>query len=146
MWRQERHHSRPGGRTLARTLLLGLAAAITVFVVGTIGVLASIKWALAFPAGAAISEAEVPWQPQDVIPSDSPAQGGRQAVQGSEPYWSGENWDGRVQGTDSWNRLYNVTTRYVRQLLPLDQSLIHAQRRGEDPPAGASNMERRRLA
>ncbi|OCF44096.1 MIPC synthase [Kwoniella heveanensis CBS 569] len=31
--------------------------------------------------------------------------------QGSGGYWMQKDWDGRVQGTDSWERLYNVTTR-----------------------------------
>ncbi|WVQ93639.1 hypothetical protein IAU59_000715 [Kwoniella sp. CBS 9459] len=31
--------------------------------------------------------------------------------QGTGGYWMQKEWDGRVQGTDSWERLYNVTTR-----------------------------------
>lgn len=114
MWRQERTHTswtRSANRPLARTLLLGLAGFIAVFVAGTIGVLATIKWTLAFPAGAAITEAEVPWALGDVIPSDPAAQGDWRSANGSEPYWSGDDWDGRVQGTGSWDRLFNVTTR-----------------------------------
>lgn len=111
---------------MTRTLLLALAAVIAVFVAGTIGVLASIKWALAFPSGAAITEAEVPWMLQDAITSDSPAQGGQPSMQGSEPYWSVDDWEGRVQGTDDWDRLYNVTIRYVRKPVLSGQSLIRA--------------------
>jgi hypothetical protein len=32
---------------------------------------------------------------------------------GSGGYWMLEDWDGHVEGTHSWERLSNVTTRYV---------------------------------
>jgi hypothetical protein len=36
---------------------------------------------------------------------------------GTGGYWMREDWDGTVQDTASWNRLYNVTTRWVHPYL-----------------------------
>jgi hypothetical protein len=188
--------SRPAKAPATRTrkIVITLIVLVSLILVGTIVVLSSISYYLAIPAGAYLTEDEVPWRPEDVIRSlyDAPTPSAtatpgkvkrqdfeeigvgagvspstgvmgtdtiaevweeleeeleeefeQEAVdhayddaveisqvsspsgsededwvwgvdgKGTGGYWMREDWDGTVQDTASWNRLYNVTTRWV---------------------------------
>lgn len=116
MWREKGSSSwiaQKPGPSVGRVLLLLWAVSLALFVAGTVTVLSTVKWYLAFPSGAFITEEEVPWRIEDSIDDslgaawaedDSP-------VAQKPAYWLETGWDGRVRDTTSWERLYNVTTR-----------------------------------
>ncbi|RSH94822.1 hypothetical protein EHS25_004628 [Saitozyma podzolica] len=195
--------SRPAKAPATRTrkIVITLIVLVSLILVGTIVVLSSISYYLAIPAGAYLTEDEVPWRPEDVIRSlyeaptpsatatpgkvkrqdfeeigvgagVSPSTGvmgtdtiaevweeleeeleeefEQEAVdhayddaveisqvsspsgsededwvwgvdgKGTGGYWMREDWDGTVQDTASWNRLYNVTTRLIHQTWKTD--------------------------
>ena len=61
--------------------------------------------------------------------------------EGTGGYWMRKDWDGTVRGSDSWERLFNVTTRSVVH----PQSLLSAndQSRRDHPPSHPPDMEDR---
>jgi hypothetical protein len=170
-----------------RKAIIIFSILVSLFLLGTVIVLSSVSYYLAFPDGAFLTEDEVPWTGQDLIKAlaDPPTINGtiarRQeweelqaegAVMGTETipqiwdeisetsetsevkaaevsamddleddtgvvdtfaetsdegdwgidgkgtgsYWMKDQWDGKVQDTSDWSRLYNVTTRYVHTI------------------------------
>ena len=72
-------------------------------------------------------ETEVVW---DV---DGPGTGG---------YWMRKDWEGTVRGTDSWERLFNVTTRYVSFVdVESFNSCGGDQTWGDNPPSDPPDVE-----
>jgi hypothetical protein len=63
--------SRPAKAPATRTrkIVITLIVLVSLILVGTIVVLSSISYYLAIPAGAYLTEDEVPWRPEDVIRS-----------------------------------------------------------------------------
>lgn len=172
-----------------RNIIIVFSILVSLFLVGTIIVLSSVSYYLAFPDGAFLTEEEVPWTGDDLIASlkepvpvpepeavrlrrrqdweeldredavldadtipqvwdelsdeivpteddsaitaplppseadvanDAPIATFSDAFdegvwgidgQGSGAYWMREDWDGVVQDSSNWDRLYNVTTR-----------------------------------
>ncbi|WVR03699.1 hypothetical protein IAU60_000694 [Kwoniella sp. DSM 27419] len=191
----------PKTTTKTRRIVITLLILLSLFLVGTVIVLSSVRYYFGIPSWAYLTESEVSWSPQDVIkplldPSEIPSSSGRSSrrqdwsevtdnvvsaaadsavassgILGSETlpeswkeleeeieeleeevgetayddamtltaegattassaqvdqddddswgidgrgtggYWMKKDWDGRVDGTDSWERLYNVSTR-----------------------------------
>jgi hypothetical protein len=168
-----------------RKAIIIFSILVSLFLLGTVIVLSSVSYYLAFPDGAFLTEDEIPWTGKDLIKalSDPPSTNGtierrqdweelkaEDAVMGTETipqiwdgiseevevtqeevkaaeapaedpeddsgsvnsfsdassgeewgidgmgtesYWMKDQWDGKVQDTNDWSRLYNVTTRCV---------------------------------
>jgi hypothetical protein len=135
----------------SRKVVIVLLIILTLFLIGTVVVLSSVSYWLAIPAAAYLTEEEVPWRPGDAIGSlryspPSSAQSHRRQMEvddemgdfvkpasetewdvdgeGSGGYWMRNDWDGHVEGTHDWTRLFNVTERYVRHTSRLRRSML----------------------
>lgn len=53
------------------------------------------------------------FEPVDFVDSESSATTWGPDGKGTGGYWMRQDWDGRVEGTHSWDHLYNVTLKYV---------------------------------
>jgi len=171
-----------------RKAIIIFSILVSLFLLGTVIVLSSVSYYLAFPDGAFLTEDEVPWTGEDLIKAlldprtmngtierrqeweelkaedaimgsetipqiwdevdasevkaadvtitedleddsgsinlspeiDSPQSWGIDGM-GTGSYWMKDQWDGTVQNTNDWSRLYNVTARYVVSLFTVSK-------------------------
>lgn len=105
--------------TRTRKVLIVALILLSVFLLGTVIVLSSISYYLSIPTYAYLTEFEVPFKSSEII---SALKGGAREVvdedgvawgpdgKGSGGYWMKAGWEGKIEQTDTWERLENVTT------------------------------------